>query len=385
MSGQIYLLQGGDVLHALHEAPYAKEVHPQTLLEKYPELLAGEQIDAAAPRRWVLVAREVGVPGETDRADRWSLDHLFLDQDGVPTLVEVKRSSDTRIRREVVGQMLDYAANAVIYWPFERLVTAFEATCAARDTDPEEVIRDLVEADPDDEEAVEAFWTQARTNLRAGRIRLLFVADVIPQELRRIVEFLNEQMDPAEVLAVEIRQFVGEGLQTLVPRVVGQTAEAQGRKATLPRERVKWDRDAVLAMTEEMVGAVERGIVARVLDWAEENGVGVYYGRGTSHPSATLTVYHRNRSGQFHKHQFASFWPHENTVEVQFQHMKGPFTLDRLRPQLFERFNAIEDIKLDPKRLEKRPSFPISVLADEERLVRLLDLARWFTEEIRAT
>jgi hypothetical protein len=32
----------------------------------------------------------------------------------VPTLLEVKRSSDTRIRREVVGQMLDYAANGVV-------------------------------------------------------------------------------------------------------------------------------------------------------------------------------------------------------------------------------------------------------------------------------
>jgi len=32
-------------------------------------------------------------------------------------------------------------------------------------------------------------------------IRMLFVADRIPAELRRIVEFLNEQMDPAEVLA----------------------------------------------------------------------------------------------------------------------------------------------------------------------------------------
>ena len=32
----------------------------------------------------------------------------------MPTLVEVKRSSDTRIRREVVGQMLHYAANAVV-------------------------------------------------------------------------------------------------------------------------------------------------------------------------------------------------------------------------------------------------------------------------------
>ena len=51
-----------------------------------------------------------------DGVERWSVDHLLLDQDAIPTLVEVKRSSDSRIRREVVGQMLDYAANAVTYW-----------------------------------------------------------------------------------------------------------------------------------------------------------------------------------------------------------------------------------------------------------------------------
>jgi len=39
-----------------------------------------------------------------------------------------------------------------------------------------------------------------------------------------MVEFLKEQMDPAEVLAVEIKQFVGEDLKTLVPHVVGQTS-----------------------------------------------------------------------------------------------------------------------------------------------------------------
>jgi hypothetical protein len=38
-----------------------------------------------------------------------------LDQDAIPAIVEVKRSTDTRIRREVVGQMLDYAANSVVY------------------------------------------------------------------------------------------------------------------------------------------------------------------------------------------------------------------------------------------------------------------------------
>ena len=43
-----------------------------------------------------------GIPGNEDGAGRWSVDHLFLDQDAIPTLVEVKRSTDTRIRREVV-------------------------------------------------------------------------------------------------------------------------------------------------------------------------------------------------------------------------------------------------------------------------------------------
>jgi hypothetical protein len=35
--------------------------------------------------------------------------------------VEVKCSIDTRIRPEVVGQMLDYVANPVVYWPVETL------------------------------------------------------------------------------------------------------------------------------------------------------------------------------------------------------------------------------------------------------------------------
>ncbi len=52
------------------------------------------------------------------------------------------------------------------------------------------------------------------------------MADEIPAELRRIVEFLNRQMVETEVLAVEIRQFVGQDLRTLVPRVIGRTEGA---------------------------------------------------------------------------------------------------------------------------------------------------------------
>src|SRR3954469_7163222 len=129
MAGRIYLLNGESKLIAMEESPYDSEILLQKLLADHPDLLAGDQINDEEPRRWLLITREMAVPGEQDGAGRWSLDHLFLDQEAIPTLVEVKRSSDTRIRREVVGQMLDYAANAVAYWPIEALRAAFETRC----------------------------------------------------------------------------------------------------------------------------------------------------------------------------------------------------------------------------------------------------------------
>ncbi len=101
----IYLLREDGSLVEMSETPYDSEGLLQELLAKYPNLLAGDQMDTGSPRRWLLVSREAGVPDRPDGGDRWSLDHLFFDQDAIPTLVEVKRSTDTRIRREVIGQM----------------------------------------------------------------------------------------------------------------------------------------------------------------------------------------------------------------------------------------------------------------------------------------
>jgi Domain of unknown function (DUF4268) len=223
MNPGIFLIQDNDELVEMNEQAYDSEELLQTLLAKYPSLLAGSQIDPKAPRKWLLIDREFGVPSEEGGSDQWALNHLFLDQDAIPTIVEVKRSTDTRIRREVVGQILDYAANAVVYWPVDRIRSRFEASCERQGFDSDERLRDFLDADTEPEQ----FWQKADSNLHTGRVRLLFIADIIPTNLQRIVEFLNEQMNPAEVLAVEIKQFVGQGLRGLVPRVIGQTAEAQ--------------------------------------------------------------------------------------------------------------------------------------------------------------
>ncbi|GIV97225.1 MAG: hypothetical protein KatS3mg057_1882 [Herpetosiphonaceae bacterium] len=226
----------------------------QELLAQYPNLLAGDQIDSVNPRRWLLISRELGLPSERSGARRWLVDHLFLDQDAIPTIIEV------------IGQMLEYAANAVMYWPIEEIRARFTATCEERQQSPDMVLEEFLGLGSEPEQ----FWQQAKTNLQAGKIHMIFVADEIPSELRRIVEFLNEQMDPAEVLAVEIKQYVGPGLKTLVPRVIGQTAEAQQKKSSSVLDSGQWDEESFFQDLEDRRGAQEAEVGRQILSWARE-------------------------------------------------------------------------------------------------------------------
>src|SRR3954453_16443876 len=210
------------------EQPYLAESDLQGYLAAHPELLSAEAAEGER-RRWLLVRREMGGADREGGTDRWSLDHLFVDQDGIPTFVEVKRSSDTRLRREVVGQMLDYAANASSHWNAGRLRSSFESRFAAAEAAADELsmfIEDDVEPG--------AFWDAVAANLREPPLRLVFVADRIPPELRSIVEFLNEQLQLTEVLAVEIKKYVepdGERVN-IVPRIIGETEMARRVKRT---------------------------------------------------------------------------------------------------------------------------------------------------------
>jgi hypothetical protein len=107
----VFVLKDSETLVALQPAEFPREVDFQQLLVKFPSLLSGGQTDEMKPRRWLLIEREKSIPAEDGGAGRFSVDLLSIDQDGVPTLIEVKRQTDTRIRREVVGQMLSRLAN----------------------------------------------------------------------------------------------------------------------------------------------------------------------------------------------------------------------------------------------------------------------------------
>jgi hypothetical protein len=377
LSGGIYLVRDSGGLVEMTEQAYDSEDLLQELLADYPNLLAGDQIDAAAPRRWLLVSREMSLASEEYGAGRWSVDHLFLDQDAIPTIVEVKRSTDTRIRREVVGQMLDYAANAVVYWPVDRLRAQFEA---GRE-DPEQTLLELLE---DTEANSEEFWQKVKTNLQAGKVRLVFVSDEIPTELRRIVEFLNQQMDPAEVLAVEIKQYISQTskLKTLIPRVIGQTVEAQQRKTGSPRGSKQWNESSFFHELEVRRGPEEAAVARKLLEWGKSRTTGIWWGKGGTDGAFFPDLSYKGNTATglrvFGVYAYGS-------IEIQFQHLqsKPPFDNYSERLELLQRLNEIPAIDISTDKLAKRPSFGLSTLKDEAILARFLDTLDWAVEKAK--
>jgi hypothetical protein len=372
-SSGVFLLQGEHSLVPMEPGQFATEDDFQRLLSRFPELLVGDQVDPQNPRRWILVKREQPISTGEIGASIWSIDHVFLDQDGIPTLVEIKRQSDSRIRREVVGQMLDYAANCITHWSLETLQSGFEKTCRETGRSSDAALRELLGA----EDGVSEFWERVRTNLQAKKIRLLFVADIIPIELRRIVEFLNEQMDPAEVLAVELRQFANNDLKTIVPTVYGQTqVTARKRAGSVQR----WDEASLFEKLSRTVGEKELRIARAIYTWM---------GKGGSRP---LTF----GSGKENGSVYPVFKPNGIPINPAYLSSDGKLWLQfgalenksvfgpiEARRSLMERFNAIKGANLREADLTKYPSISLrTIAADPEGEAKVMTALKWMEEQI---
>jgi hypothetical protein len=96
------------------------------------------------------------------------------------------------------------------------------------------------------------------------RVKLVFVADNIPRELARIVEFLNDQMR-ADVRAVELRWFSDEaGATTLSPRIIGETERAAASKAAgtnvASMDRGSWIAEYIAPAGPEILRGAEKFI-----------------------------------------------------------------------------------------------------------------------------
>ncbi len=225
------------------------------------------------------------------------------------------------------------------------------------------------------------FWQQVKTNLQAGRIRMVFVADDIPPELKRIVEFLNGQMDPAEVLAVEIKQFVNQNLRTLVPRVIGQTVEAERKKTTGSLPEKQWDEVSFVQELTAKFGDTVAEVARQIVDWAEHLHLPLDWGKGARDGSCTPVVEHKGV-----RHYPLCFYTY-GRLEVNFQYMKTRpvFDSEIKRQELRIRLNRVPDVAIPEDAITRRPRILLASLAKPGVLNQFLDVMSWVVNEIRGS
>jgi hypothetical protein len=218
------------------------------------------------------------------------------------------------------------------------------------------------------------------TNLRAGRVRLVFVADAIPPELRRIVEFLNVQMNPAEVLAIEVRQFVGPGFKTLVPTVFGRTARAAAKGTTISVGNGRWDRESFMAELRTKKGQDVVAIAEKVLDWAQIDRRYVSWGAGTR-----LGSFYARTNTYSGPYDSFSVWTN-GRIYIEFQRLMrcAVFAEEEKRRELARRLNEIPGVEIPPDSIGRIPAIDVSVLDDPARLASFFQVMEWCVSEIGA-
>jgi len=374
MQGKIYILRDQSKLAPMVETQWDAEHKLQELIAEYPDLLGGDQIDVENHRRWLLVTREMPMLGDEANTCRLSLDHLFLDQDGIPTLVEVKRGSNTQVRREVVGQLLDYAAIANTSLSVRDIQEALRNNSESAESDLKEFLGE--------DANIEEFWQRVQANLELGKLRLIVLADTIPTELRRIVEFLNRQMSPAEFLAVEVKQFEHEGQKVLVPRVLGITEAVRQKKHLAPSVGKQWDEPMFMTALKENAGEEVRSLVQDLLNWITPQVSHVFWGQGQKNSCFIPTI----RRGKVDYQVCRMNSDGVFVFRFDWLNKKPPFDNEIVLRELLGKINSIPGIynRFSEEVISSRARFPFSDISTNESIDALKSALAFIIDSVKS-
>lgn len=198
------------------------EADIQQLVHEHPSVLPIEEIDPTF-KGAVSICRELRTPAGP-------IDNLLVTPSGLPVLVECKLWRNPEGRREVVGQILDYAKE-LSRWTQSDLQR--EANIRLGSTG--NVLLEKVRAVAPETDEI-AFNDALSSNLRRGRFLLLIVGDGIREGVEAIAEYLQRHAGLHFSFGlVELPIFVlPDGARLVTPRVLARTVNVVRQVVAVP-------------------------------------------------------------------------------------------------------------------------------------------------------
>ena len=259
------LIKNNEEFNAITSSDYTSERELQEILADNPALLVNETDPPIA-----LVKTEVNLPS-TGKADI-----LFVDSSGLPIVVEVKLAKNAESRREIVAQIFDYISS----------ITQF--TVDELDDLTDSQLLTAITSLSDKNNSTEQIWKLCSKNLRAGDVRVVLAIDKAPDELVRIVRFVNDK-SVLDVRLVEFQKFSDDKSRAIiVPNfiVIGETKtvvkEKRPKKQPEPEfQNILDNYDNIAVNGFETKGSARNYRQIRASNWPSSIHYEFYYKKDT--------------------------------------------------------------------------------------------------------
>ncbi len=151
------------------------------------------------------------------------IDNLFISSDGYLTIVETKLWRNPEAKREVVGQIIDYAKE-LTSWSFDKLDNEIKN----KHPNKKGIIESINEFENIDNEYNSVLIDNIHRNLKRGRFLLLIVGDGIRESVEDMVDYLSKSAQLLFTLGlVELQIYKRQDNDEMivVPNLITRTKE----------------------------------------------------------------------------------------------------------------------------------------------------------------
>ena len=192
----------------------------QKLIHKNPQVLPIDEIESGfAPL--ISLGREIST-------SVGYIDNLYISPNGYLTIVETKLWKNPEAKREVVGQIIDYAKE-LTNWNFTKLNDGVKNSSQLYNNNSKGIIELINDFEKIEENEEYKIIDNIERNLKRGRFLLLIVGDGIRESVEEMVDFLSNTPQIQFTLGLVELQFYKnpnlEGELIAIPNLITRTRE----------------------------------------------------------------------------------------------------------------------------------------------------------------
>jgi hypothetical protein len=205
-------------------------------------------------------------------------DLIGVDNDGEIHLVECKLATNPEIRREVIGQILEYAS---FLW--EMSYEDFDGLFVSR---KRKTLKELLAKSVAEGWEFEAFRKVVTENLKIGNFHLIIAVDKMNDQLGEIIAFLGKRGAGVRLQAIELQRYAENDTEILVPQLHGDFFGVPSEKG----KRVAWNFESFIAEAKQKLKEEQLTALSTLYDFSMHQANWLSWGKGATYGSFGVHV-----------------------------------------------------------------------------------------------